>query len=482
MARLNRPVFLVLMITIVGLSTYYVFQQQNYNLNDLSNFLESIEISSGLSTSSQASPLHPKAKITNNNDPEILQKHKIENQVNELLKKKLNEELKFEREQMDAQNRELREQNDKMKKEKSAYEQERANLERKVEDAEKGKPVTVMIRERYSEDPEFIKKVYSFKTNPAVSPDVNIDGEKNEVVILSSISEKFDEAGSPFQKFLELVQSIEYPHYKTSLSFLISDSEEFKKFDNFVKEIFETIENTRDASILKDSFSKITLISANFIEKQMNLAKGERHRPDVQKKRRKLLAQIRNFLIFNGIESEIFSLSLDSDVIELPKNLLTTFIESKKDIATIRIDMKNAQGNVVHHDYDLNSWGGDRRVPTPEEDEKLDTDPDFFYEPGPGPNKIQFQNIAKHPQKYGVDKNDKAATIELNSVGGAVLFVKTEIFKQGIMFPPFYLIGTKWQRNDGFDGIETEGLCYQAKTIGYKCWGFPNLVGYHAVN
>jgi hypothetical protein len=26
---------------------------------------------------------------------------------------------------------------------------------------------------------------------------------------------------------------------------------------------------------------------------------------------------------------------------------------------------------------------------------------------------------------------------------------------------------------EGYDGIETEGICFTAKTLGYKCWGMP---------
>lgn len=46
------------------------------------------------------------------------------------------------------------------------------------------------------------------------------------------------------------------------------------------------------------------------------------------------------------------------------------------------------RGKVVHQDYDLNSWAGDRRVPNAEQDAKLDTDPDFFM------NQVQVQIIS----------------------------------------------------------------------------------------
>lgn len=461
--RSNRPVTLALAISFFLLAAYYLFQQQKYSVNDITSLLENVEINVDPPTSRQSS-----IKVTNNNDPEILQKHSIEVKVNELLREKLKQELKYER--------------DKLSKQADKLSFDRQKFEDGKETFEKGPPILVHVSEGNSENPKFKIKSYSFKTNPKHNFDLQIDGENNEVVILSSISQKFDDPEQPVQKLLQLIdQGIEYPHYKVSLSFLISDEEEFPKYEKFFRDVFNVIGNEQNPASLTNRFSKVTLLSAQFIEKEFKIDKGSRHTPEAQKKRRRLLSRLRNFLVFNGIGSEIYSLSIDSDVIELPKNLLSTFIKSQKDIATIRIDIKNPQGEVVHADYDLNSWAGDRRVPNTEEDKKLDEDPDYFFEPRPGRNPVHFYDVYRNPEQFNIDPKDPEATFELNSVGGAVLFVKTEVFKQGVMFPPYYLIGTKWERKEGYDGIETEGLCYQAKTIGYSCWGFPNLVGYHSV-
>ncbi len=42
-----------------------------------------------------------------------------------------------------------------------------------------------------------------------------------------------------------------------------------------------------------------------------------------------------------------------------------------------------------------------------------------------------------------------------------------------------YIVGTKWEHKEGWDGIETEGICYMAKALGYKCWGMPNEIIKH---
>lgn len=468
--RSNRPITLGLLIALVLLGSYFAFQQQKYSIHDITSLLENVEINVDSQT-----PRYGNVKVTNNNDPEILYKHSIEVKVNELLKDKLEKELKFEREKLMKQESLIKENSDKLEQEKKKFE-ETKDLK------EKGPPILVHVAEGDSSNPQFRIKSYSFKTNPEHNSDLQIDGENNEVVILSSISQKFDEEGQPFQKLLQLIdESIEYPHHKVSLSFLISDENEFSKFDKFFQDVFNVIAKEENPASLTNRFSKVTLLNAQFIEKEFKIDKGLRHTPEAQKQRRRLLSRLRNFLVFNGIGPEVYSLSIDSDVIELPKNLLSTFIKSQKDIATIRIDIKNQEGKVVHADYDLNSWAGDRRVPNEEEDKQLDKDPNYFFEPRPGRNPIHFNDLHKNPEKFNIDPNDPEATFELNAVGGAVLFVKTEVFKQGVMFPPYYLIGTKWERKEGYDGIETEGLCYQAKTIGYSCWGFPNLVGYHSV-
>jgi hypothetical protein len=67
----------------------------------------------------------------------------------------------------------------------------------------------------------------------------------------------------------------------------------------------------------------------------------------------------------------------------------------------------------------------------------------------------------------------------LDSVGGTFLFVKAEVHRKGVLFPNGYVIGTEWGMKEGWDGIETEGLCYLARQIGYQCWGIANEAIHH---
>jgi hypothetical protein len=45
------------------------------------------------------------------------------------------------------------------------------------------------------------------------------------------------------------------------------------------------------------------------------------------------------------------------------------------------------------------------------------------------------------------------------------------------------VIGTEWDSaavGGGYDGIESEGLCYVAKVVGYTCWGLTRDIAVHA--
>jgi len=490
MSRISRPVTLALILLIVVCTLIYSGQQQRYSLRKVSAFLDTLDITTltndatsklsntpGSAVAAAAPGIAPgNVQKTDNNDPEIIEKHKIENQVNELLKKKIDFELQFEREA-------LKKKEEEMKKEFKTLKTSHKQLETELKSykSDTGKPILVDIKQFDSVKPEYKKKVFTYKTNPKKNFEFNIDGDQNDVVILSSITQKFSEdPKSMFSKFLHAINSLEYPHHKTSLSFLIGNAEDYAKIDEFFTLLFDAISKTENPEELKESYSKITIMDARFIENQFKVDRDSRHDPQLQKKRRRLLSQLRNFLVSNGVSQERYTLSLDSDVIKLPKDLLSTFIESDKDIATIRIQVKADDGTITEQDYDKNAWLGERKVPSIDEEKSLDLDPNFFFEPGPGANNHHFGDIIKHPEKFQLNPNDPKSCIEIDSVGGAVLFVKNEIFQQGVIFPPFYLIGSKWGRKEGFDGIETEGLCYVAKTIGYSCWGFPNLIGVHA--
>jgi hypothetical protein len=60
--------------------------------------------------------------------------------------------------------------------------------------------------------------------------------------------------------------------------------------------------------------------------------------------------------------------------------------------------------------------------------------------------------------------------VELDGVGGAMLLVKADLHREGLMFPP-----APYRRR-----IETEGLAMLARDMGHRAWGMPNLEVIHA--
>ena len=83
-------------------------------------------------------------------------------------------------------------------------------------------------------------------------------------------------------------------------------------------------------------------------------------------------------------------------------------------------------------------------------------------------NMYHFQTyIDNKDNEFELHKDDPDYIIPLDSVGGAVLFMKSIVIKQGVIFPTSLIVGTTWDRQEGYDGIETEGVCYLAKPLGF---------------
>lgn len=69
--------------------------------------------------------------------------------------------------------------------------------------------------------------------------------------------------------------------------------------------------------------------------------------------------------------------------------------------------------------------------------------------------------------------------LQLNSVGGTILYVKAAVHRDGVVFPVANVVGAEWEQQ-GYTGLETEGICWLAKFLNYKCWGMPDSIVMHA--
>lgn len=482
MVTLRRSIVIAVPLLVVAL----VLLSRNqflYSYQDISAYLEK------LNESPTSLFEHNTGKVTNSRSPEVIEQHKIENLVNQLLKKKIDEELKYERDELvkekeklarDQQAREEQyksfqkekeEQHKSLEKEKEALAKEKEGLKSEISRlktaAETSGSEGFRFRRVETAEPAHRIDTFTFRDTAR-----QVDYEDNELVVLVSFDPHFE--ADKFNNFMKVLATIQYPASRISLSFLIGNQDLFDGVSDIFKTYFEGLAQRDPAEI---RYTKVTLINAQFIEDSYAVSRAQRHDSNVQRERRRLLGRLRNYLNAVGIANEKYALALDNDVLDLDPQFLLTAIKQDRDIATLRIDIKNPRGEIILKDYDKNAWGGDRIVPTEDELKRLDTDKDYFFTPNSGPNAFHLLDVHNKPEEYGLTADPDQAC-ELNSVGGAVLFAKSAIFKQGIVHPPYYIIGTTWQR-EGFDGIETEGLCFVAQLLGYKCWGYPHLVATH---
>ncbi|GEQ72035.1 hypothetical protein JCM33374_g5721 [Metschnikowia sp. JCM 33374] len=292
--------------------------------------------------------------------------------------------------------------------------------------------------------------------------------EKNSVLITSSIAnENSFGKGRTFKDFYDVIGSLKYSKTSINISLYCGSAELLKIVTNF----FETI--TKDATC---PYNKVTILYAPFLQTNF---KSSEHNPKVQRQRRRSIAMGRNFVLLNSLDREEFTLFLDADIIRFDHpDMLARFVKSEKDIIVPRIE----RGGSL--DYDRNSWRGHRKSPSEEQLQLMNEDK--WEDANFVPEDIQDEmfHLGGHVAETkdlpeSDEKRNLSYLVDLDSVGGAVLFAKSIIYKQGVLFPTMNVVGTAWSRQEGFDGIETEGLCYVAKTLGYKCFAMPNLVAQH---
>ena len=204
------------------------------------------------------------------------------------------------------------------------------------------------------------------------------------------------------------------------------------------------------------AYNRITLIYAPFLEESADeISREDRHKDSVQRARRKTIAKVRNFLYNRSHMDEKYTLTIDSDMMVIPPDMLEKFVKMGKELIVPRILRVGSD-----REYDKNTWIGERTKPE-------DTSKQNNYEsyvPRPVNGKTKFlQDCVDEKITLNSPEAYTDNVVELDSVGGAILFWDNKIFDQGIQFPVFYLIGSDWDHSEGYDGVETEGLCYQAK-------------------
>ncbi|KIY95971.1 hypothetical protein MNEG_11989 [Monoraphidium neglectum] len=160
----------------------------------------------------------------------------------------------------------------------------------------------------------------------------------------------------------------------------------------------------------------------------------KRHFASEQRRRRAVLARLRNLAVSVALELEEAVLWVDADITFMPNHTLSTLVASGKDIVTTitKGAKTSSQARPV---------AGVSKFP-----DDLEGSPEPF--------------------------------VPLDSVGGCTTLVRADVHREGALFAPYYLIGASW-KGDGYDGVESEGLCYAARYLGRTCWLATKLVTYH---
>ena len=239
----------------------------------------------------------------------------------------------------------------------------------------------------------------------------------NRVLILTPVKDAL--GGVP--DYFDRLRTLTYPRELLSVGCLESDSSddtwaELREFGPALER-----EGFRRVTILKKDFGYI--IPAGLV----------RSAPSIQWERRSILARSRNHLLFGALRDEDWVLWLDVDVIEYPRDIIHRLLAAGKDILVPHC-VKDYGGFT----FDCNAWRDRGRL-------HLD------------------------------DLRGEGDLVELDTVGGAMLLVRADLHRDGLIFPPFPYGAGHPAAREGQGEIETEGLGIMAMDMGYRCWGMPNL-------
>ena len=222
-----------------------------------------------------------------------------------------------------------------------------------------------------------------------------------------------------FKDYIAMIKGISYPLKKISIEMLVSDKTEFEDISKMADELnLQTIFRDFRVHYHKDP------------QNTQDIPRERRKDDDIQHARRSMLARIRNELLkLSDIENSQGVCWIDSDLIYIPDNLLSEIVKSNKDIVMPFC----GEGTDKTRDYDLNAY--------------------------------RIARGQKHHLKTMYHNDPSEPFVEIDSVGGTFLFVKSKVHLGGVLF------SEKPVKNRlGQQVLETEGICIEAKRRGFTCW------------
>jgi peptide chain release factor subunit 1 len=247
-----------------------------------------------------------------------------------------------------------------------------------------------------------------------------------KVLVLTPVKD----AARHLERYLGGLERLAYPAEQLSIGFLESDSTDWT---------FDLLAAQR--SRLEARCRRVTLTHWDF---GFHIPDGvPRWAPPFQLPRRVVLAKARNRLLFAALDDEDWVLWLDVDVYDYPSDVLTQMLATGKDV--VNPHCVTQYGGTT---FDWNAWRDKGQV--------------------------------------RMDALRGSDLVRLDAVGAAMLFIRADLHREGLIFPPFLYGGLNRFARDvspltgrGVGEVESEALGLMAKDMGYECWGMPNLEVVH---
>ncbi|XP_067668674.1 uncharacterized protein [Haliotis asinina] len=254
---------------------------------------------------------------------------------------------------------------------------------------------------------------------------------KDKVLILSPIHN----VARLLRHFGRLLKELSYPHELISVAFGEDCSTD------------ETLKIAEDvASSLKKTFNRVEVFHFN-ITGQVRGIWADVHNPHAQRKRRGHIAQARNLLLRSGLKDEVWVLWIDSDITELPRDIIQQLISSDKDIVVPACLFRSDMGHL--RIFDKNTW---RETPESIAKQKHMRDGELMLEGYGVSNRIFLPHLRA-----------EGRVVPIDGVGGCTLLIKADCHRKGLIFPETVVD----------HHIETEGLAKLAKKMGFGVYGMP---------
>ncbi|RMD41954.1 hypothetical protein DV735_g3185, partial [Chaetothyriales sp. CBS 134920] len=270
--------------------------------------------------------------------------------------------------------------------------------------------------------------------------------------------------GRNVSSFLDMLLWTELDAATITLALLTSSEEEF---DTYL---------ASQAAVLATDYASLHLIhhpgyAADRKGKGMGMGMYRmfRHLGGVQHARRVEMARLRNYASLAALEpSHQHLLWIDADVYEVSPGLVQRMLAFSAADPRVGIQTAISHWGDGDGDYDFNAWVGPRTSPDERQRARLRTDKGSW----------QADSVAGKNSE-SAESSEIDGLVRLDAVGATVLLMKAHLWRQGLSFATSYLVGTDWQ-DEGWDAVESEGLCVTARNLineesgrqgGVGCWG-----------